>query len=492
MRIPLLGGAYAARSVIANAQRCINYFPEMNPKDSPTPVTQYQRPGLRHLTSPPVPGPGRGIFRASNGQGYAIIGQNVYTIDSNFNLQVIGQVGGAQVTPVKFVDNGTLGLLVDGTANGGWIINITSNTFAKLVDPTGTFTGADLVDYIDGFILFNLQGTNRFASTLNQVITFDPTYVAAKAVWPDPLQGLVVNRHEILLLGSLKSEIWYDAGNPNFPFALLPGAYIEHGVLAKYSIATQDISTYWLSRDLQGEGLVMRHTGYQTKRVSNHALEVIIRRMVKKDDAIGYCYQQDGHTFYVLQFPSADQTWVFDEASQEWHQRSWTDANGVLHRDRTNCHALIGDLNVCLDWENGDLYALDLEVYTDEVKGLMGPISFIRGFPHVQAVSGPGGMVETDGKRMKYNRIQADIEVGMADGALDGLPAEIGLRWSIDRGRTFLNTVLQSNGARGEYLTSPLWRSEGIARDMVFEISHSIDGPVALQGLYADVEVLLS
>ena len=33
-RIPLLGGAYVTKGVIADAQRCVNLFPEKNPQDA--------------------------------------------------------------------------------------------------------------------------------------------------------------------------------------------------------------------------------------------------------------------------------------------------------------------------------------------------------------------------------------------------------------------------------------------------------------------------
>ncbi len=46
MRVPLISGAYEARSIIANAQRCINLYQEKNQEDSPVPVTHYLTPGL--------------------------------------------------------------------------------------------------------------------------------------------------------------------------------------------------------------------------------------------------------------------------------------------------------------------------------------------------------------------------------------------------------------------------------------------------------------
>jgi len=66
------------------------------------------------------------------------------------------------------------------------------------------------------------------------------------------------------------------------------------------------------------------------------------------------------------------------------------------------------------------------------------------------------------------------------------------LRWSDDRGKTFGNAVLQSTGRLGEYATYPQWQSLGVARDRVWEISHSLTGPAALQGAWVDAEVLQS
>ena len=71
-RLDLIGGAYAARSIIANAQRCINVYPEKNREDSVVPFTYYQRPGLKKQSSPPVAGIGRGVLRDSQGNGYAV------------------------------------------------------------------------------------------------------------------------------------------------------------------------------------------------------------------------------------------------------------------------------------------------------------------------------------------------------------------------------------------------------------------------------------
>ena len=491
MRLPLIGGAYQARSIIANAQRCVNYYPEVNQKDALVPLTHYQRPGLRSLVVPPVVAPGRGLYRASNGNGYCIIGQHVYAISPNWVLTEIGELLTPLTTLTSMIDNGTTIVLVDNSANG-YTIDLATNAFAQISDPTGTFNGATRVDYIDTFILWNMPGTINFGSTLSNEITFDALYFAGKTDYPDLLQSIIVNRHEIILPGTLKTETWYDAGNAGFPFAELPGMYTEHGTVAPFSLASQDICVFWLGQDLQGQGVVFMQRGYECRRISTHAIELAIQSYPTITDAIAYTYQQQGHVFYVLTFPNGNATWVYDAATELWHQRAWLDDNGQLNRERVNCAAFINGLNVALDWQNGTLYAMDLNHYTDDVNGVAGPIRYIRGFPHIgNAIAPNGQLVETDSRRLRMDSFTLDLECGLGPQTSDGKPAQVSMRWSLDRGRTYGNEVLQSAGDPGQYRTIPLWRGLGSdVRDPIFEISHSIAGPAALNGAWLNAEVL--
>lgn len=616
-RLPLIGGSYSARSVIANAQRCLNLFPESNRKDSPVPLTHYQRPGLAPLVAPAVAAPGRAIYQASNGDGYAIIGGTLYYITPFWVLVAVGSVTAGKTNPCSMIDNGIQLVVVDGapatvtaqayatgsitfvanplngstiTLNGqvitflspgtgapntvgigatmaltaanlytmlllsvnpllvvasayntfpggNWVLNITYRTIgavgnsytlaASFATPSGptltggggtagggwtvdlatragftaindtSWTGADRVDYIDTFVIWNQPGTNRFGSTLsNQIVPLDPTYTAGKTSYPDQLQSIIVNDGEIVLPGSLKSEVWYDAGSPLFPFARLPGATIEHGLGAKYSIATADVNTYWLMKDLQGTGMVLRKRGYETVRISNHALEYQIGLMAAAgtiSDAVGYTYQQGGHVFYVLSFPTGDQTWVWDESIGDpelgWSQRGWSDANGQFHRDRGVLGAVLYGKNVVLDWENGTLYEQSLTTYVDRVAGTDYPIQYLRTFPHLMAGLNPvdGKPILAEGKMVQHDRFQLDAECGTTTGLQ---PPQFSLRWSDDRGRTWGNPQELSAGAVGKYTTRPDIRTLGQAMDRVYEVSWSFPGPVALNGAWVEGRVL--
>lgn len=500
-RLPLIGGSYAARSIIANAQVCLNYYPEVNRRDSPSPMTHYQRPGFKPLVTAPDGGPVRCLYQATNGLGYAVIGNQVFLVrgPTNWVLQQIGAITPGRNNICSMIDNGSDVLLVDG-GNIGWVFKVADGSgFSVLGDPSGIFQGADRVDYIDTFILYNMPGSVFFGSTHSNSLVMDPLFFAGKTDYPDNLQTLYINRHEILLFGLYKTEVWYNAGNPLFPFAELPGAYIEHGLEAKYSVASFDIGVFWLGQDLAGSGVVFRQKGYECKRISNHALEVAIRKMRKAGtiaDAIGYTYQNDGHAFYVLAFPTGDQTWVYDDAIQDpelaWHQRSWTDSNGVQHRDRSNCYATLYGHNVVGDWQNGTLYDLDTETYTDTVAGAVYPITFIRTFPHLMSGidAGSGNPVLANGRMVQHTRFLLDMQVGEADTGIPATAYQVQLSWSDDRGKTFQNSVMQSAGAIGEYLTEPQWRGVGQARDRVYQVRHSIPGEAALNGAWVMGKVL--
>lgn len=470
MRVNLTLGAYQARSLIANAQRCVNLYPETNSQDAPAPVTHLPTPGLTLLQTAATT-IWRALYRASNGKGYGVCGKNVYYIAPDFSLTLLGTIQN-QTSLCYFVDNGIDILLVDGTATKH-VINLTTDVLTSTTQ--AEYYGATRVDFLDTFFVLNRPGTNQFYWSLSNSTDFDALDIATKATYPDPLQSIVVMHREIWLPGELKSEVWYNSGQTDSVFQRLPGAYVEHGTVAKYSIAAADLSIFCLSQDLQGSRMVLRMADYTAQRISTHAIENEINKYEVIDDAIGFTYQQEGHVFYVLTFPTADKTWVFDDNTKEWHERVWIDDSGNEHRHRANCCAFLYGKNVVGDFENGKLYELDLNAFTDDGQ----PIIRRRGFPH---------MVQ-DGQRVIYKTFIADMQVGDSPGTLIGDPVDVSLRWSDTRGASWGNPVLISNGSAGQYLTSMQKQRLGMARDRVFEVFWSFPYMTAIQGAFVDVIV---
>jgi hypothetical protein len=413
VRLALLGGAYQAHSVIASAQRSLNLFSEPLPENlgEPAKATDYPTPGLRLLSTIGT-GPIRGIRQATTGNVYVVSGSEVYSVNTTSWVGTsLGSITVGLTTPVSMCDNTLDMVVVDGTANG-WVINLAANTMAPLTDSTGSFVGADKVDYLDTFLIFNKPNTPQFYWTGSLATTFDVLDFANKSSFTDLLQTLIVTKREIWLIGQLTTEIWYnvgatDIGAGSSQFAAVQSVFVDHGTCAKYSVAGYDNGAFWLTRDRQGRGFVVMGAGYQTKRISTYAIEAEIAGYARIDDAIGYCYQLAGHTFYVLTFPHADHTWVYDVTTGMWHEWLWIDTNGEEHRHRSNCFWPVDGITLVVgDWQNGNLYALEQNVFTDNGQ----PIKRVRSFPHMLA----------DGKRVFYRQFLADIDVGLSSAVAPG------------------------------------------------------------------------
>lgn len=402
-RVQLSGGAYQARSVIASAQRSLNLYAEPLPQQQgePSPQACYPTPGLRLLATLPQ-GPVRGIKQTTTGGIYAVAGSGVYLLDPNaWTNTLIGSITPMRPYPVSMQDNGNTLAIVDGTANNGWTVDLASHAFAAINDPA--FYGADRVDFLDTYLLFNKPGTPQFYVSGSLATTFDSLDFANKESFSDLLITLAVAKREIWLLGERTTEIWYDAGATDtgagsFQFAQIQSVFVDHGCRAKYSVATYDDAVYWLSYDRAGQGIVLSGAGYQTKRISTFAIEAELTKYTRIDDAIGFVYSLAGHVFYVLTFPHADHTWVYDITTQQWHEWLWIDDNGEEHRHRANCCYAINGMVVVGDWQNGNLYAVEVSALTDNGQ----PIKRQRSYPHI--------INQMD--RVYYRQFIADIESG--------------------------------------------------------------------------------
>lgn len=497
MKLQLLSGAYQNRALIAGAQECENLFPEQNPEDiePEAPFTHYPRPGLKPLGQPATPGRGRGLFRVSNGDLYGVVGPNVYYIDTNWNFNLLGSIQN-QFTPVSMDDNGQSNgnqiVLVDNTPLG-YQINMTSRQMTQIVDTTGLFSGATRVQYFDTFFTFNQIKTNNWYVSLSDQVAFNALDVASKGTFGDPIQSIIATQRNLWLVGTMTAEPWFDAGDPIFPFEEVFGQFVPHGTIAPYSLCTTDVFAFYLSQDKDGRAILLMIEGYAAKRVSTFALEQEWINYSRVDDAICYTYQQGGHTFVVIHFPSADQSFGYDLATKQWHRRTWIDSNGRKHRERVSFHAFAYNTNVGMDWATGQIYAMDQNTYTDNGQ----PIVFRRSFPHIV----------DELKEVTIPLFVADIQTGLLSGSsetpqilspfsngfssgfgpLTQVPVpQVAVRVSKDGGGTWGNYRIKELMSAGHYRSMMRWRSWGMGRDIVFDLTWSTPFPTGLNQAYID------
>jgi hypothetical protein len=468
MKQPLLTGAYEARSVIASAQRCVNLFLEQNPSDSEFPTTHYPTPGLIKRAMAPLEG-FRGLYTASSGDLYAAVSSNLYRIADDWSFHLLGALNSGH-GPVSMCDNSLTLVVVDAT-DSGYTVDLKTYDFAVIDEDS--FYGSPRVSVLDDFLIFNQPDTRQFYISGALAVTFDPLDIASKNGAPDKLITHAVVDHTIWLFGERSTEVWYNSGAADFVFERYPGVFIQQGCAAAASVAVIDTVVYWLSDGADGEGMVFRSSQMTASRISTYAMDQEVKKYSRVDDAIGYCYQRDGHAFYVLTFPTADKTWCYDLATGQWHERMWLDSNGGEHRHRSNCFAQWKRMQLVGDWETGDLYEMTPDAFDDAGTDML----HVRSWP----------ALSNEKKRIFLDRFSLDMEVGEIP--VDQDEPQVRLRWSDTRGRSWRNPVSRGLGARGEFGHLVQFNRCGQSRERVFEVSWSANVKTALNGAYVDPQL---
>jgi len=455
-----IGPSYESRARKSDAEKCINLYVEVDEGHGASPMVLLGTPGLKKfctLTDTPL----RGLWGFDTGL-YAAAGGTLFRIFPDGSLATIGTFPPA-LGPVQFFPNGNQLFFTSG-GNG----YISDNAGISQVIPAITAA------FLDGYFIAQQPGKNIQISGIYEGRSWDPADYAVKEGYPDPIVAILADHEQLWLFGSQKTEVWYDSGAANFPFQRIPGAYIEQGCIAQSSPASLDNSVFWLGGDSRGAGIVWRAMGYAPARVSNHAVEEQIRKYSLTStirDAIGYAYQEGGHSFYRLDFPSADHSWCYDVATGMWHERgSWDLVHGTYHAQLARYHAFtmgqhfVGGGGQVFDvTRNTNVYAQSLD-YFDEDGAV---IRRLRSSPHVNTAL----------RRNTYHSLTVDMEVGDVSALLDGVgnprPVQVMLRFSKDGGETWSEVMTANAGMTGQTTARVQFRRLGVSKDAAFEVTIS-------------------
>lgn len=470
-KLPLVGPSYQARSLNADCQRTLNCYVEMDNASPRAPIGLYGTPGtVRKLTFPTAP------VRVGFKEGaytWWVAGNVVYRVDADYKVLALGEIS-TYSGEIGIASNGGQILLVDGAT--GWLIDVNASALVAITDPEFPH-GVTRATYQDSFFLVTGDGTGKFY--MNEVPNdgtrwYGLDFASAEGS-PDNTVSIISDHRELWLFGELTAEVWANTGNADFPFQRSGNVFIEHGCAAAGTVAKADNTVFWLGADDKGAGIVWRADGYTPLRISTHAIERAIGEYSTIADAFAFTYQQEGHIFYVLTFPAAGATWCYDAATQLWHERAWRNPdNGQLTRWRPNCHVYANGEHLVGDFETGDIYALDLDAYTD------------AGVPILRQRRTASS--ESLQQRMFFSGLQVDMEtgVGLDDG--QGAAPLLMLRYSSDGGHTWTPERTATIGGAGQYGARAKFNRLGSGRNRVWEISMTDPVKFAVFGAVVDGE----
>ena len=421
----------------------------------------------------------------------------------------------------------TLGTIITalGTGTGGagtYTLSVASTVavgvtmfglnFSVLPSTDGAFSGANTVDVIDNYIVYNNPTTQQWGSTDLLSPISPPTSYSLKDGAPDDLVALIVDHREVYLMGEISSEVWTDVGTVPFPFQRIPGTSTQHGIAAPFSLYRLGNSFAYVSRNNRGQAQIMQMQGYIPQRISTHAVEnTLVNQYV--DDAVAWTYQLEGHEVYVVTFPTLNLTWAYDATTQMWHKWLYTATDSTYQRHRGNCCATFQGLVIVGDYENGKLYELDKTNYTDDGQ----TVRRLRRAPHLvtefqrqyfdelqiqfQPGVGTTGLSLPIGKFIQdpyYITPSGTLTIGALETVYLGNLNTINqntpttypqamLRWSNDGGSTWSNEHWTTVGQMGKYRNRAIWRRLGQARDRIFEVS--VTDPVNFVIISANLKV---
>lgn len=440
------GPSYQAISPIIDDERSVNVYCEKS--ESPGAKTQLSlisTPGSKVFTALPeasVPGSftinGRTFFAAAR----------LWEVTQDGTQILRGDLGGQPTSPTKIVGNETQLLILNRGAL--WVFTLATNTLL----PVGMSLFDDAlisqIDFSDGYGLASRANSHTWQqSGLEDFTTWDGLDIATISLFPDNITCLKVDHRYPWFFSAKKSSPYYNVG-AGFPvFIPIDGALIEDGCGAAFATVQMDNALFWLSQNERGFMEAKRSQGFGAPlRVSTHAVEFAWQNYPQTSDAVAYAMQFQGHAWWVVRFPSANDgrgaTWVFDASTGYWFEWAFFNTtSGTYEAHHSTSHTFNWGKHLVGDWATGNVYELSTQIGSD----VGGPLRILRQTP----------TTSKDNEFVYFRAIEFDVQTGfppdipLLDGNGQPRDAQIILSWSDDGGLTWSNDYYLNCGRTGQY-----------------------------------------
>lgn len=454
----------------------------------------------------PVSNDGLPVLMAPTGNQLGISSGGAFYLDNGVGpvprtftalAGIVNTVG----TAVAWVSGDTFdeywnGNIIDINGTNYVVSSVTSATTLVLTASAGSHTGvtfsiapvvkASTMAFLDGYFIVASANSKRFyISALNDGTSWDSLEYGTKEAYPDYIARLFADHEQLWIFGEEQStEVWQNTGAANFPLQRIPGAVINFGCAAPYSVCKLANGIAWLAIDTsRGGATCVFAQGYSPTVISTPAVENAWNGYSTIADAVAFPYTENKHHFLCISFPTASATWVYDLSTNQWHERAWWSGSANVRQRQAfhsytplAAHGLSGvssSKHYVGDWQNGKIYLQSLGYLTDDAT----QIQRIRACPHLS----------NEQKWLFYSQFNLDMQVP------SGGPSSINpiLDWSDDGGSTFGTAHTFPGGATSTLgkASRVIWRRLGRSRDRVFRVKITDAVAIALINAYLEFEV---
>ena len=535
-----MGGSYTGRSKNINSQKTVNLFPVVDNQEAKTVLAMYGTPGLKDFCALESEGADtcvRGLWEMAE-NAYAVVGSRVYAFTKDGVATLLGTIG-TDKGPIYMADNGIQVIIVDDSALTHYV---EGNVLHLIADPNFP-NPVSATTFQDGYIIVTEKNTGKFyiSPLYNVASGWSALDFATAEGDPDYAVRVVSANRELWVFGQKTVEVFWNSGNADFPFERIQGSMMEIGVAADASVTKINETLFWLNDALQ----VVRNNGYQYQVVSTPTLDYQIASYAVISDARGHTCTIEGHSWYVLTFPTEGHTWVYDIVTQywfEWESYNNKSVDNPWGRHRGNCRVRFDNKEIIGDYENGKLYQLDMDTFTDngetirriraaqfvskdrvnviwhelEIEFEAG-VGLVEPESHSAEFTVNGTTLTAYGHGLEYGMeiiisgtsyyvVDNDADTLEVSNVPDGSPVTIGadgtmswitmmnpqvcLDWSDDGGVSFGNEHWRSIGQAGQRKNRSFWRKMGMSRSRVIRLTITDPVKVVILAAYANLESL--
>ena len=474
------GSSYTPNAYSVDVQRSINWYAEAVERSrgqysSKSPFALLRTPG-RKLFCDPGLGPGTvyGMYSIDN-HLYATVNGRFIQVNENGVPTIYPQQIAIDGRPTRFAGNTAAGQIFFTSGGTGYI------AASGVVTPVAQLTvPVRWAACIDGYFLTVRDGTQQFQnSDANDGTSWNALNTASASATASAIFSAGQVGNEWYTFSTINMQVFDDSGSVYAPFVPNQNIVSPRGVWAPDSLTNVGGEWYFLEGNNK-PGMVMHISGYQALRVSDNGIEDVIRRMSNGgSDCIGWTYEENGHIFYVMYFPVANQTLVFDVSTNKWHERSWTQPNNSQAAHWGYCSASCFGKILVGSRIDGKIYELSMNYLDDSGTNIVR--TRITPCIDEEMMNIIHGNLVIDGN-MGLGTPGTVVDDQMYDPAMClMLSNDGGKNWSSEHWRGF--------GQTGQYTRRAIWRRLGYARRRVYKLITSAPADWGMSGAYVNMNL---
>lgn len=470
LTVDIGNGFYVSDSLPFANQRCVNLFPNFPQAPALKSSSLFNVSGLREVaaSSRLNADRNRGAW-VFNDTPYFVNGDSLYQLERTLNfagepqfrLNRIGEVDGGSGR-VSMADNGTQLIIINDVGEGFIYEPTSSPQFQPISDAGFTANGTpEQVVFIDSYFVVTTSDNVAIISAPNNGLSWNALDFISAEADPDGVVAPFVFKNQLYLLGSETCETYTNIGGAGVPFQRVNGFVLSQGCSAPATVRSIGNAVFWLGRGENEQVSVWIFQGGEPQRVATTAIENKLHELTTEEisAAFSWAYSQRGHDF--VGFTVSNFTFVYDVATQRWHERisDIRDARGVRFTRRCRINSVVSAYNGLFvgDSEDGRIGQIDVDTYTEYDEPLR---SFFTTSPLYDL-----------GNSFSLPAVELVCESGV--GNEDQPNPEVRLEISRD-GAVFENPRSRMLGATGDRRVRQIWYKNGrVSRFCIFRVTIS-------------------